>query len=58
MLRRLKNDVELVVPPKREVMVYAPLVKEQHEIYKAVVDKTIKSWVDDKKVSECSYVCV
>ena len=43
-------DVELLVPPKREVLVYAPLSEKQEELYKMTVDKTILSWVVAKKV--------
>ena len=50
MLRRLKTDVALAIPPKREVLVYAPLTKEQDEIYRAVINKTIKAWVNKKQV--------
>nr|XP_020664443.1 lymphoid-specific helicase isoform X3 [Pogona vitticeps] len=42
LLRRLKSDVALEVPPKREVVVYAPLVKKQEIFYSAIVNKTIR----------------
>ncbi|RXN01778.1 Lymphocyte-specific helicase [Acipenser ruthenus] len=41
-LRRLKCDVTLEVPPKREVVVYAPLTKKQETFYTAIVNKTIE----------------
>lgn len=41
LLRRLKSDVELNLPPKQEVMVYAPLTDQQRKFYEATVDKTI-----------------
>ena len=36
LLRRLKSDVELLIPPKREILVYAPLTltKTQQDYYK------------------------
>ncbi|NXP77885.1 HELLS helicase, partial [Ramphastos sulfuratus] len=42
LLRRLKSDVALEVPPKREVVVYAPLAKKQETFYTAIVNRTIK----------------
>ncbi|XP_049989534.1 lymphocyte-specific helicase, partial [Alexandromys fortis] len=41
LLRRLKSDVALEVPPKREVVVYAPLSNKQEIFYKAIVNRTI-----------------
>ncbi|XP_069466693.1 lymphoid-specific helicase [Ambystoma mexicanum] len=41
LLRRLKSDVTLEVPPKREVIVYAPLTKKQEAFYTAILNKTI-----------------
>ena len=46
MLRRLKSDVDLVIPPKRELLVYAPLTPLQHEMYRSVVDRTIESLIN------------
>ncbi|XP_028279978.1 lymphoid-specific helicase [Parambassis ranga] len=41
LLRRLKSDVTLEVPPKKEIIVYAPLTTKQEAFYTAVVNKTI-----------------
>lgn len=41
LLRRLKSDVALEVPPKRELVVYAPLTKKQEIFYTAIVNRTI-----------------
>uniref|UniRef100_A0A665TD06 Proliferation-associated SNF2-like protein n=1 Tax=Echeneis naucrates TaxID=173247 RepID=A0A665TD06_ECHNA len=41
LLRRLKTDVTLEVPPKKEIIVYAPLTAKQELFYTAVVNKTI-----------------
>ncbi|XP_076749055.1 lymphoid-specific helicase [Xylocopa sonorina] len=41
MLRREKSDVCLDVPPKKEVIVYAPLSELQHDLYKAVLNHDI-----------------
>ena len=41
LLRRLKTDVELKIPPKKEVLVYAPITPRQVELYKGILDHTI-----------------
>ncbi|XP_064173864.1 lymphoid-specific helicase isoform X1 [Anguilla rostrata] len=41
LLRRLKTDVTLEVPPKKEIVVFAPLTPKQESFYTAVVNKTI-----------------
>merc|ERR1719418_99906 len=35
LLRRVKMDVDLKIPPKKEVLVYCPMSSEQHEFYSA-----------------------
>jgi len=42
LLRRVKSDVDLEIPPKKEVMVFCPLTHRQEELYRAVVEKTIQ----------------
>ena len=49
LLRRVKADVDLKIPPKKEVIVYCPLTPKQKELYKAVVEKTIGDLMDKKK---------
>ncbi len=34
MLRREKKDVELSLPPKKEILIYAPLSLKQQHMYK------------------------
>ena len=41
LLRRVKSDVDLQIPPKKEVMVYCPMTTRQLDLYKAIVEKTI-----------------
>ncbi|KAL4220426.1 hypothetical protein ACF0H5_020829 [Mactra antiquata] len=41
MLRRVKTDVELEIPPKKELLVYAPLSEDQRQFYQSTLDKTI-----------------
>ena len=45
LLRRVKMDVDLKIPPKKEVLVYCPMSSEQHEFYSATVNKTIATLV-------------
>ncbi|NP_001086442.1 helicase, lymphoid specific L homeolog [Xenopus laevis] len=52
LLRRLKCDVTLEVPPKREVIVYAPLTKKQETFYTAIVNKTIEKMLGQEKDCE------
>lgn len=50
LLRRLKTDVALEVPPKKEIVVYAPLTAKQEALYTAVVNKTIAKVLGMEKV--------
>ena len=36
MLRRLKSDAGLIIPPKKEVVIYTPLTSLQQNIYQSV----------------------
>ncbi|KAM9365841.1 LOW QUALITY PROTEIN: lymphoid-specific helicase [Pholidichthys leucotaenia] len=49
LLRRLKSDVTLEVPPKKEIIVYAPLTAKQETFYTAVVNKTITKILGQEK---------
>uniref|UniRef100_A0A673A083 Proliferation-associated SNF2-like protein n=1 Tax=Sphaeramia orbicularis TaxID=375764 RepID=A0A673A083_9TELE len=49
LLRRLKSDVTLEVPPKKELIVYAPLTSKQEAFYTAVVNKTIGKMLGQEK---------
>ena len=46
MLRRMKCDVDVEVPPKREILVYAPMTQQQQQQYKSIVDRTIRRLVE------------
>ncbi|XP_076166383.1 lymphocyte-specific helicase isoform X3 [Ptiloglossa arizonensis] len=42
MLRREKSDVCLDIPPKKEIIVYAPLTELQLDLYKAVLNRDLQ----------------
>ena len=48
LLRRLKTDVETSLPPKREYVLYAPLTKEQKELYSQILDGNSRSYLEGK----------
>jgi len=55
LLRRVKTDVDLQIPPKKEVLVYCPMTSRQEEMYRSVVEKTIQDLIeknDDKEKVE------
>ncbi|XP_015596569.1 lymphoid-specific helicase [Cephus cinctus] len=43
MLRRLKSDVGLEVPPKKEVIVYTPITELQHDLYTAILNRDLQT---------------
>ena len=46
LLRRLKSEVERdSIPPKKEYLIYAPLTEMQREIYDAIVDGGLRSYL-------------
>jgi ATP-dependent DNA helicase len=49
LLRRLKVDVEKDLPPKKEYLLYAPLTRQQKDIYQAIVTRQIRQYLVDKK---------
>lgn len=51
LLRRVKADVDLKIPPKKELLVYCPMTEHQRTFYEATVNKTMRDLVG-KKVDE------
>ncbi|XP_046824794.1 lymphoid-specific helicase-like [Vespa crabro] len=49
-LRREKSDVHLNIPPKKELIVYAPLTQLQHDLYKAVLNYDIDSKTEKESI--------
>ncbi|KAF2713071.1 SNF2 family helicase/ATPase-like protein PasG [Pleomassaria siparia CBS 279.74] len=54
LLRRVKTDVESLMPKKREYVLYAPLSSMQRELYQAILDGTSRSYLEDKAVERLS----
>ena len=52
LLRRVKADVDLKIPPKKEVLVYCPMTDNQTEFYTATINKTIGDMVGSKSAYE------
>lgn len=48
LLRRLKTDVELNLPPKKEVLVFCPMTELQLQLYKATIDNVIDTLLNTK----------
>ncbi|KAG5643984.1 hypothetical protein DXG03_009274 [Asterophora parasitica] len=48
LLRRLKVDVEVNLPPKKEYVLYAPLTEQQREAYDKVLAGTLRSYLIGK----------
>ena len=45
LLRRMKVDVEMNLPPKKEYVLYAPLSVMQREAYDRVLDGGLRKWL-------------
>lgn len=56
LLRRLKTEVEQNLPPKKEYLLYAPLTREQSDIYKAIVNRDIRDYLVNKKAGPAEMI--
>jgi len=56
LLRRVKADVDLKIPPKKEVLVYCPLTDKQKEMYEFTVKRTIGQLLGVNKKEELELV--
>lgn len=56
LLRRIKADVEHMLPKKREYVLYAPMTNQQTEMYKVMSDKNAdaRKFLEDKVVERLS----
>ena len=50
LLRRVKTDVELTLPKKREYLLYAPLTALQKEIYHKIKNNEIRQYLEEKAI--------
>lgn len=50
MLRRMKCDIDLKLPPKKEILVFTPMSPEQDDLYKHILHRTIHDKVRKEKV--------
>ena len=50
LLRRVKNDVETMLPKKREYILYAPLTPTQKDLYRKIKDNDIREYLEQKAV--------
>ncbi|KAF2261279.1 SNF2 family helicase/ATPase-like protein PasG [Lojkania enalia] len=54
LLRRVKTDVESLMPKKREYILFAPLTPMQRELYQAILDGTSRSYLEEKAIERLS----
>jgi ATP-dependent DNA helicase len=54
LLRRVKADVEKMLPKKREYILYAPLTQMQRELYQAILDGTSQTYLEEKVIERLS----
>lgn len=54
LLRRVKTDVEKLLPKKREYVLYAPLTEMQRDLYQAILDGTSRAYLEEKAVERIS----
>ncbi|KAF2193274.1 SNF2 family helicase/ATPase-like protein PasG [Zopfia rhizophila CBS 207.26] len=54
LLRRVKTDVESLMPKKREYVLFAPLTPMQRELYQAILDGTSRSYLEEKAMERLS----
>ncbi|KAJ3255874.1 hypothetical protein HK103_005887 [Boothiomyces macroporosus] len=52
LLRRIKTDVVLDLPKKREYLLYAPLTPKQKEIYEAILKKELAQLLENEMLEQ------
>ncbi|KAI9463179.1 SNF2 family N-terminal domain-containing protein [Boletus coccyginus] len=52
LLRRLKADVEGLLPPKKEYVIYAPLSVKQRDLYDEIVQGRIRRFLIEKGIDD------
>lgn len=54
-LRREKNETDLNLPPKKEIVIYAPLTETQKQLYEATLNRQMEILLNKAKVFFYSY---
>lgn len=54
LLRRLKSDVEHSLPPKKEYILYAPLTRQQKDLYDLTVKGGLRKYLIDQGMKEAA----
>jgi len=49
-LRREKKETDLNLPPKKEIVIYAPLTEAQKKLYEATLNKQMEILLNKEKV--------
>ncbi|EEB16258.1 lymphoid specific helicase, putative [Pediculus humanus corporis] len=49
LLRREKKDVNLKLPPKKEILIYCPMTPSQKKLYQGILDKSIEILIKPKE---------
>jgi len=50
MLRRMKTDVNLSLPPKKEILVFTPLTTMQSDLYMQILNRTFHEQLRKERV--------
>lgn len=48
LLRRMKSDVELMLPRKKEIIVYANMTEHQKSLQEHLINETLGKYLNDK----------
>ena len=49
LLRRMKSDVELTLPRKKEIIIYANMTEHQKNLQDHLINKTLENYFAEKK---------
>lgn len=49
-MRREKKDTDLKLPPKKEIVIFAPITETQKRLYKATLNEEMDTLLNTKKV--------
>lgn len=49
LLRRMKSDVEIMLPRKKEIIIYASMTEHQKKLQDHLVNKSLGNYIQEKK---------